>query len=244
MFFTRLERGNEIVIDGEVYIISMSSNVENFVCRSALFEVASLFTDDRLSMECQPDTYLQWKKELQKACKAWDQSYVKHQKAKIYDEMQDLHNRAMKPLSDLIAKNLEFSQLEKMIDREKEGAVPQFRFIALEEEFVKTMTNVCEIFKLYGDNRVEEHYDIRQQLETLKISKDGIHWKDITPFACYLNPLKEATTTVRLELQDMHKKGPLLIKYYVEDNEDLRNKVLHMLKMDQKAQLLMGDKLR
>jgi hypothetical protein len=42
----------------------------------------------------------------------------------------------------------------------------------------------------------------------------------------------------------MHKKGPLLIKYYIEENEDLRNKVLHMLKMDQKAQLLMGDCLR
>lgn len=161
MFFTRLERGNEIVIDGEVYIISMQSNVGNYECRSALFEVASLFTDDRLSMECQYDTYTQWKKDLVKACKEWEKNYVKHQKTKIYDEMQALHDRAMKPLSDLIAKNLEFSQLERMIDREKEGAIPEFRFIALEEEFVKCMTNVCEIFKLYGDNRVEEHYDIR-----------------------------------------------------------------------------------
>jgi len=57
MFFTRLERGNEIVIDGEVYTITMQSNVGNYECRSALFEVASLFTDDRLSMECQYDTY-------------------------------------------------------------------------------------------------------------------------------------------------------------------------------------------
>ena len=62
--------------------------------------------------------------------------------------MQALHDRAMKPLSDLIAKNLEFSQLERMIDREKEGAIPEFRFIALEEEFVKCMTNVCERIRI------------------------------------------------------------------------------------------------
>jgi hypothetical protein len=39
--------------------------------------------------------------------------------------------------------------------------VPEFRFLALEQEFVRTMTNVCEIFKLHGDKRIEEHYDIR-----------------------------------------------------------------------------------
>jgi len=62
---------------------------------------------------------------------------------------------------ELINANLDFSRLERMIARDTKAEIPEFRFRALEEEFVKTMTNVCEIFKLYGDNRIEEHYDIR-----------------------------------------------------------------------------------
>ena len=42
----------------------------------------------------------------------------------------------------------------------------------------------------------------------------------------------------------MFENGPLLVRYYVEENDDLRNKILAMLKHDKKAQLLMGNKLK
>jgi len=38
--------------------------------------------------------------------------------------------------------------------------IPEFRFIALEEEFVKHMTNVCDIFKEYG-NMKDHPFDIK-----------------------------------------------------------------------------------
>lgn len=42
----------------------------------------------------------------------------------------------------------------------------------------------------------------------------------------------------------MHDEGPLMIRYYVEENAELRKKVLAMLLADKKAQLLMGDALK
>ena len=45
--------------------------------------------------------------------------------------------------------------------RDEKNNVAEFRFVALEQEFVRTMTNVCDIFKLYGESKIEEHYDIR-----------------------------------------------------------------------------------
>jgi hypothetical protein len=40
---------------------------------------------------------------------------------------------------------------------------------------------------------------------------------------------------------DMHERGPLLIKYYIEENKELHDLIRSMLQTDKKAQLLMGD---
>jgi len=56
-------------------------------------------------------------------------------------------------------------------------------------------------------------------LKTLKIPG----WKECAPFAYYLTPLNNNITTVRKSLLEMHKKGHLLIKYKVEDNEELQD---------------------
>lgn len=42
----------------------------------------------------------------------------------------------------------------------------------------------------------------------------------------------------------MKKRGPLLIHYYIELNEELRNRMEEMLIKDKRAQLLMGDELK
>jgi len=57
-------------------------------------------------------------------------------------------------------------------------------------------------------------------------------------------PLKESLDSVRDELLAMHKRGPLLIQYYIELNEELRKRLHEMLIRDKKAQLLMGTCLR
>lgn len=56
----------------------MQANVENFNCRQAIFEIHNLFEEGRMQMEVTPDNYTSWKKELQKAMKAWDSNYIKH----------------------------------------------------------------------------------------------------------------------------------------------------------------------
>lgn len=102
------------------------------------------------------------------------------------------------------------------------------------------MTAVCEIFKSFGEERMEEHFNIRQMLTTLKIPD----WKHIPPFAHYLQPLEDALQAVRDELMMMHKRGALMIRYYVEENAHLKKLTVDMLKADKKAQLLMGDSLK
>ena len=130
-----------------------------------------------------------------------------------YSEMSEYHALCMKPLTNLIASNVNFHRLENMIKAKHE--VPEFRYLALEEEFCKFLTGVCEILREYGN--LEDVFDIRQMIKTLKIEK----WKECVPFAYYLNPLNDNITVVRKTLLDMHKKGHLLIKYVVEHNTEL-----------------------
>lgn len=239
MYFIHIKQGDEHEIDGVKYKISMPANVENFNCRSALFEIHGAFEENKLSMDLTPENFQTWKKELQKAIKSWDGCYNKHIKTKIYDEMAAIHTAAMAPLTALIKSNRAFHQLEIMMKDDK-SEVPLFRFKALEEQFCKNMSVICELMKLYGEDRIEAHYDIRQQLETLKIH----NWENIIPFAYYLNPLKATTNDVRKELMDMHDRGELLIKYEIELNEELKKTIKAMLQADRKAQLLVGNSLK
>ena len=100
---------------------------------------------------------MSWKKDLLKACKEWDKFYVKHSSNKgSYSEVNAIHEAAMKPLIDLITANLNFHRLENMIKAKME--VPEFRFNALEFEFCKFMTDICDILKTYGT--LDMSYDI------------------------------------------------------------------------------------
>jgi len=102
--------------------------------------------------------------------------------------MNAIHMQCMKPLLEMWAANLNLYNINNMIKRGDE--VPNFRFNALEEEFVKKMSEICRIFSKHG--KLDMPYDIRQMLEILKI-KD---WRNIEPFAYYLNPLDEALEKV------------------------------------------------
>ena len=75
--------------------------------------------------------------------------------------MSKIHADAMAPLTLLIESNLQFHRLEEIIKKTKDPReIPEFRYVALEEEFVKHMTIICEIFKEYGDMK-EHPFDIK-----------------------------------------------------------------------------------
>ena len=160
MFFERLEKP-ETFIDGVTYPVSNNANVENFTCRQTLFELCNFFDAGRMEMDVTPDNYNSWKKDLQKTCKAWDACYNKHIKSKIYDEMNNIHTKAMQPLMNAIAANLAFTRLERIIETDEKVEVPEFRYNALEEQFCKYLTEICQIMADYGDDRIEEPFDIR-----------------------------------------------------------------------------------
>jgi hypothetical protein len=172
------------------------------------------------------ENYTSWKKDLLKLCKTWDSAYMKHIKAKIYDEMNNnIHMPAMKPLTNLVTANGNLWRLQQMMKKDPKE-IPQFRLIALEEEFSKFMTGVCDIFRDYGQLNI--HYDIRQMLKTLKIE----NWDKIVPFKQYLDPLDKALTTVRNRLLKMEKEGILYVKYIIENNTELHDECIEMVKKD------------
>ena len=96
---------------------------------------------------------------------------------------------------------------------DKDGAnIPEFRAIALEEQFCIDMSEICRIFKEFGD--LDDIYNIRHMIETLKIANG--RWDKVVPFEYYLTPLKLALKKVRDELLRMEKAGPLRCKYIIE----------------------------
>lgn len=172
MFFAKVEK---IQIDGTTYEITNPCQVDMWNCKANLYEMYNFLHDtydDRDS-----DTYLTWKKDLVKILKEWDKLYVKHVKS-TYPEMNKIHMQAMQPLNDLIQSNYDFHKLELMIKRKED--VPDFRFKALEFEFSKYFTGICEILKEYGS--LKDHFNIEQMLKTMKIE----NWKQVRPFEFYL----------------------------------------------------------
>lgn len=69
-------------------------------------------------------------------------------------------------------------------------------------------------------------------------------WREIPPLKFYLEPLWKALDKVEKLLLDMHAKGFLRIKYKIEENTELQNAVIEMIKKDNIAQWLAGDKLK
>lgn len=134
------------------------------------------------------NNYQTLKKELVKMLKEWDKMYLNHVK-KTYPEMNGLHMTCMKPLTQLIDSNVNFWRLEEMIKNKE--SVPEFRYKALEHEFCKFFTGVCEVLKEHGE--LKNHFNIVQMMNTIKID----NWRNIRPFEYYLTPLDKSITTVR-----------------------------------------------
>jgi hypothetical protein len=122
---------------------------------------------------------------------------------------------------------------------ENKVEVPEFRFKALEDQFILKMTRVCEILRDYGDLK-ELPFDIRHMLEILKIPD----WKKIPPFKFYLDPLEKALDEVIAELLSMKKAGLLRSRYIVEKNEELAKRVRTMVEADLEARWLVGDMMK
>ena len=238
MMFEKTNAETPFKIDGNDYMISNAAAVDMWTCKTALVEIFNYLDDGTMEMTCTFDAFTGWKKDLIKFCKEWDKCYVKHIKA-TYPEMNGHHMRAMLPLTNLVQANLDFHYLEEMLKNKKEYPdVPAFRHGALEVEFCKFLTGVCEIFKDFGS--LNDHFDIKQMLKTLKIPD----WKQIPPFAFYLNPLEANIKTVRNTLLKMHKEGPLRMKYIIENNTELQDQTKAMVKTDGSAQWLVGDELK
>lgn len=157
MIFEKVQNEQKF-IDGTTYTISNNAAVDMFNCKEALVDIYNILDPEQMQLECTFENYTSWKKDLFKKCKEWDKLYVKHIKA-TYPEMSQIHATAMKPLWLLIDSNLQLTRLEDMIAKDPTN-IPEFRFIALEDEFIKHMTNVCDIFKEYG-NMKDHPFDIK-----------------------------------------------------------------------------------
>jgi hypothetical protein len=72
-----------------------------------------------LDMNLTAETYVTWRKELIKLLKEWDRLYLKHIKSG-YVEMSAIHSKAMKPLTDLLESNLNFTFLENIKKKKKD----------------------------------------------------------------------------------------------------------------------------
>lgn len=149
--------------------------------------------------------------------------------------MAELHKTCMTPLTNLWESNFNFTNIEVM---EKKMEVPHFRHDALETKFQEHLSILCQIFTTYGE--LQDPYNIKQQLHVLKTED----WRNIPPLAFYFTPLQNAQDDVRKHLHEMRDLGHLRAKYFIEHNEVLQKKIIHMIKMDMKAQWLAGDELK
>ncbi len=97
---------------------------------------------------------------------------------------------------------------------------------------------MCEIFRDFG--QLKDPFNIKQMLAILLTP----NWQIETPLAFYFAPLQNAIYDTRQCLLQMYKEGPLHVKYIVEDNTELMEKTIEMVKNDVTVQWLAGDELK
>ena len=169
MFFEKLtDTPPTFMIDGVKYAFENTHVTEIWNCKEAIVDIFNYLDPEMLdtSRDCQ--NYLAWKKDLVKKLKEWDKVYAKHSSSKgAYKHYAGVHECGMEPLTNMIRANDNFQKLEVMMKQPK-NEVPQFREIALEEQFCEKMTTMCQIFKDHG-TILNDHFDIRQMIKTLKI---------------------------------------------------------------------------
>lgn len=231
MYFAKVER---IKIDGKEYEISNASQVEIWNCKTGINDIYLSMDPTMFDMNITVDNYLTWKKDLVSKLKAYDKLYTKHIKSG-YVEMNAIHTTAMQPLTDLLEANLNLHFFEELM---KKKEMPKFRHEALEEKFIGFFTRVCDIFRDFG--RLKDYYHIKQMLTILKTEA----WKESPPLSFYFTPLLDALTDTRDCMLKMHKEGHLHCKYIIEDNAELQDKTIVMVKRDIDAQWLAGDELK
>jgi hypothetical protein len=208
MFFSKVEK---TTIDGVLYEISNSCQVEIYNCKETVTNIFIALDPGNFEIHMTVENYLTWKKELVSLLKTFDKLYTKHIKMG-YVEMNAIHSTAMKPLTDLLEANINLHFFEEL---QKKKELPKFRHEALEDKFIGFYTRVCEIFRDFG--RLKEYFHIKQMLTILKTE----NWRESPPLSFYFTPLKDALTDARDCMLKMHKEGHLHCKYIIEENTEL-----------------------
>jgi hypothetical protein len=113
MFFVRAEN---VSIDGTVYPISNSTNVENYNDRSTFMEFYGLL-DEINDMD--ENNFLNYKKLMTTCLKEWDKRYMKHIKG-VHVEIQEIIKSGMTPLTKVMESNYNFHLLEELIKKGKQ----------------------------------------------------------------------------------------------------------------------------
>ena len=235
----------EITYHGIKYVISANANNNHRQCRDLLVgQIFDKISISALNDEWTQDEYLGKKKELVAKLKDWDKKYIAHAKT-VNPELALIHASAMAPLMAFLKSNKDFYNLNVMKEKQKnielsaEEKLPDFRYDALEKEFVKDFTEICRIISLYPckvlitdeGKFLEYPYDIKQMLDTLKVD----NWRNIPPFRFYFEPLEKALNKTIEELLAMEKRGPLQIRYSIPNNEEMFNKIVDTMKEDLKV---------
>ena len=238
MVFKRLAT-DEIDIDGIRYEVSNAVNQDHFDCKEKFMNIITHLDVGYESDFLAPDTLASWKKELISKLKDFEKKYVKHCKT-TNPVLAAIHTKSMQPVCDLMEASVNLQNF-KVLDRTKQ--FPDFRKKALTEKFIEHLTKVCDILKGFPNKdtkTLDQHYDIRHILEILDIPK----WREIPPFAFYLQPMQDFFDDLVNELRGMNKAGPLHCSYYVEKNYQMSVKIMRLVQEYNVVAWLVGDELK
>lgn len=139
------------------------------------------------------------RKELVQKCTQLSTEYAKYVKSKSFKSINELVNRELKPLEQLIIAS---NSLDYFDEKKTKGEpVPEFRTTAAHELFIKSLDDVCKI--LLACNKIPRALNTAITLSRLELPD----WPKIRPFEYYLSQLKQKFTMFREVLKNMYKMG-------------------------------------
>lgn len=188
-------------------------------------------------------TFIEVRKELVQNCTKLSTEYAKYVKSKAFKSINELINRELKPLEQLIIASNSLDYFEEK--KTKGESIPEFRTSAAHELFVKSLDDVCQILVACG--KIPQALDTAVTLARLDLP----NWPAVRPFEYYLSQLKERFTTLRETLSMMFRIGKSKLNpsvdrwtYELAGNAEFMGALEELIKIDMLCETVIGSSLK
>jgi hypothetical protein len=237
-FFPKPENTNEMKmnVDNKIFEFSKAAYDAGHEVLTSFVQITnSLVEITKITAE----EYMATKKEMTKKLASFEKAYMAFIK-KGYDTLLAVLNTILSPLNLALEANMNWYYVQyRAHDKRKwfKDPAPDFRIKAVKQRFADTMTDLIALLKDTG--AIHHVPNVMKSLSRLEVDTST---HDALKF--FVSPVKKAWFELKKVMKETFRKGAVLMRFPIKENVEVVEAVKHLLDVELKADLLLGDPLK